>query len=673
MEFQADRTFSGYRKGLVSLLLFLTAAAVFSQGNPVGLKVYPQGPAVDQEFKVEIYLYGNFFSDVVVLPPDRLGVFTITGGPYVRPDVSRNGIIITFTLKSRRKGKHLLRSFTVKSGQAVIKTKPEWITITGIKPKVMWRIPKRNVYIGETIPVSLEFSVWNTLEIPGSVKVRTPAHSWFEEFNSGSKIKADKTNGTQHFIVPLKNYLITPIRTGFLKLLPARVLLNNNKSLYSNSVTLRVVPLPRAVKKSGAVGDFNMKYSLNTEQITSGDRLTVKITLSGRGNLNYLNLPVPVIDGKVLKNPVKEENFSAAADGYNGYISRTYEIRKKNPGSYKCIIPDFYYIDSKSGRVKKIKSHILKFTVVKEKQSAAASVKIREQKWVLRDINSAAGMAGMADVKIYKIPWVYLLFLPGPVFLLFFMIIRRIADRNTGWKIPFVLVLSVLLLNGAVHKNGNTEAGNGSISRGINFYNNSDYTKALDEFLSVDPEHVSSTALFFDIAACYNQLDDYVKAIHYLRKVLKLNPSDYTARKYLKGLELKNALDNQITPSVFPDPNYLFILIIVIFNVFFLFLIVYLRKKDIRIVLLLIMLSVFLFICAGFFAYSVHYLHKKTGIIAAEKSELKKIPENIARPWIHLKNGTAVEVLETAGGYRLIRTGDGILGWVVSGTVMFDK
>jgi len=154
--------------------------------------------------------------------------------------------------------------------------------------------------------------------------------------------------------------------------------------------------------------------------------------------------------------------------------------------------------------------------------------------------------------------------------------------------------------------------------------------------------------------------------------VLKLNPSDYTARKYLKGLELKNALDNQIMPSVFPDPNYLFILIIVIFNVFFLFLIVYLRKKDIRIVLLLIMLSVFLFVCAGLFAYSVHYLYKKTGIIAVEKSELKKIPENIARPWIHLKKGTAVEVLETAGGYRLIRTGDGILGWIVSGTVLFD-
>ncbi len=122
MELQADKTFSGYRKGLVSLLLFLTAAAVFSQGgNTVGLKVYPQSPAVDQEFKAEIYLYGNFFSDVVVLPPDRLGVFTITGGPYVRPDVSRNGIIITFTLKSRRKGRHLLKSFTVKSGPAVIK------------------------------------------------------------------------------------------------------------------------------------------------------------------------------------------------------------------------------------------------------------------------------------------------------------------------------------------------------------------------------------------------------------------------------------------------------------------------------------------------------------------------------------------------------------------------
>lgn len=668
MGIKKSTDFTKFYTGLVGLIFLFTASLVFSEQNTVKLKILPQNPVVDKEFRVEIYVYGNFFTGVSVLPPEKLGVFTITGGPYIRPDISKNGIIITFTIKGKRKGKHLLGSFLIRSGSSRVKTEPLLLNIISVKQEAVWKVPKGAVYIGEAIPVRLELSLWNVPEIPSSVYVRVPEHALLEEFKLKSGIREDTEDERKHFTVPLKGYLVTPLRTGFLKLPPARVLLSGNRKYYSKSVTLRVIPLPKSVRRSKAVGDFLTEYSLYPVKVSMGKEITVTVTLSGRGNFNYLKLPVPEISGKPLKRTERINKFYAAEDGYRGLLSESYKIQLKTFGTYKCIIPSFYYIDDKTKRVKKIASRKLEFTVIKGKNAEPAGTAEDVSKWPIININNSRMLLYN---KMYRMSWVYLLFLPGPLLIVIFIIIGKITKKRHKWKLPVLIVFSFLLFNGnLIDRRSNFENAE-IVQKAIKYYEDMDYKKALNIFLKMADQNNNPDVLF-DIAACYNELGNSVKAIHYLRKMLKLNPSNRLAKKYLSELEHKKSLNNQIPASIRLNPNYLFILEILIFNLFCVFLVLYLNKRNIRIVLFLIVLSIVFFISAGYLIYSVNYINKKTGIIAVEQGHLKKIPESIANTWVTLKGGTALEVLESAGKYRLIKTGDGLLGWVLSDSILLD-
>jgi len=665
--------FSRFYTGLVGLILLFTASIVFSEQNAVRLKIVPQNPIVNEEFRVEIYVSGNFFTDVSILPPERMGVFKITGGPYIRPDVSKNGIIISFTVRSRSKGKHLLRSFVIKSGSSRVKTEEVLINVIRIKQEVLWQVPKKTVYIGEAVPVKLQLSLWNVPEIPVSVDVRVPKNALLEEFSLYSGIKEKTEDERKHFIIPLKAFLVTPARTGYIRLPAARVLLSDNRKYYSKAVTLRVIPLPKRLQKSKAIGTFYTGYSIKPEKAVTGKEVTVKVTLSGRGNLNYLRLPVPEISGKPLKRTEKVNNFYASEKGYTGSVTEIYKFRLKNPGSYRCIVPAFYYLDSKTQRVKKIADWNLNFKVIKEKEAKSAKTQVLFNKWPLMNINR---YRVFSYKKMYRIAWVYLFFLPGPFLIIIFLVLDKIKKRKRKWKIPVLIVVSLLLLNGTLinrHlKTGSSEAGESeAIEKALKYYDNADYENALNIFLKI-ADKTNNPAVIFNIAACYNGLDDYIEAIHYLRKMLKLDPASRTAIKYLVELERKEGLVNQIPASIRFNPDYFFILEVLIFNLFCLFLVLYIRRRNIRIVLFLIVLSIVFFISAGYLIYSINYINKKTGVIAVDQGELKKIPESIANAWVTLKGGTAVEVLESAGRYSLIRTGDGLLGWILRGSILPD-
>jgi SH3-like domain-containing protein len=62
-----------------------------------------------------------------------------------------------------------------------------------------------------------------------------------------------------------------------------------------------------------------------------------------------------------------------------------------------------------------------------------------------------------------------------------------------------------------------------------------------------------------------------------------------------------------------------------------------------------------------------------TGVAAGEQIFLRKIPRESAEPWLQLKDGTAVRIIEATGDYRLIETGLGVSGWVSSEVLLLDR
>ncbi|MEI8047766.1 MAG: BatD family protein [Bacteroidota bacterium] len=87
---------------------------------------------------------------------------------------------------------------------------------------------------------------------------------------------------------------------------------NVKKTLRSNIISVNVKPLPannRPLDFSGAVGQFSMKAQVDRTEVNTNDGITLKVTVSGTGNLNLIEKPTinfpsdfEVYDPKIIDN-----------------------------------------------------------------------------------------------------------------------------------------------------------------------------------------------------------------------------------------------------------------------------------------------------------------------------------------------------------------------------------
>ncbi|MDP9292767.1 MAG: BatD family protein [Verrucomicrobiota bacterium] len=187
-------------------------------------------------------------------------------------------------------------------------------------------VPRQSVYVGEAIPIELRIYVdtrvrWNTEQPP------TIGGDGFtiQKFDKPSQNSVSK-DGRVYDLVTFKT-AITPIKTGKLSLGPAELpctaqmpqqrrsrprgglddFFNDNFfndpfgsfavtqqiTIRSDAVPIEVKPLPPNQPKSfsGAVGQFDVAMTASPLKLKTGDPITMKIDVSGRGNFDRVNGP----------------------------------------------------------------------------------------------------------------------------------------------------------------------------------------------------------------------------------------------------------------------------------------------------------------------------------------------------------------------------------------------
>lgn len=129
-------------------------------------------------------------------------------------------------------------------------------------------------------------------------------------------------------------------------------------NLESSPIEIVVLPLPqegRPADFSGSVGQFKMSTSIDKTEVEVNQPLTVKIKLSGTGNIKTLAEPVmPQLDEFRVFNSGKSEKVSKA--GYVVGGSRTFEMTfvPKEPGSYTIPVMGTTFFDPKAGEYKRL-------------------------------------------------------------------------------------------------------------------------------------------------------------------------------------------------------------------------------------------------------------------------------------------------------------------------------
>ncbi len=666
------------KTGLVAFifyfLFFFLSLNLFGQSEGmnegIDVSISPKKPSVGKNFTFEIFVKGNFFSSVKVVPPAYLGGFKIVEGPYIRPNIEENGIIITFVLKALRRGERVLRSFTVLVNSNVYKTPPVKIEVITIKPVLRWSLEGNEFLVGETFPATLELVLWDRIEMPVKISTRAPADSWFEEFFPDRVLKSEEVDGKKKFLIPLKSFLVTFGKAGRFRFPPARVILPNGAKLYTPLKVITVKKPPKKIKSSYAIGKYSYTYSVDKREVEVGKEFTVTVKIEGWGNFNYFRFPVPIVKGSSVGVVNERKELISTSNGYKGFREKSYRFKVERVGNLECTIPDFVYLDRLSRKVRILKGKRFKLKVVKpvEEKRVIKSFPIRGYDEFLESLQAP-----------FYTRWSLILwFLPGILFYGIIMLMRRYKDKREGMSTLVGIFFMVFVLTG-MGSNIKGEYGHSmevvkdKFDGAYRLYLKGDYKSSAALFEELLHEKFGkNSVLLYNLAVCYYHVSDYVNSLHYIRTLLKYNPGDSEAREFLLGIEKKLSLENSIYPSLNIGFRYWVVAILVVFNLFFVLFALY-RLSDRLGFLFFSLLMVTCFVLGvGLLAYTYYYNSRSRGIIARDGVYILRVPDKDAHTKTEVKAGSSLYVEGRAENYVLVRTDSGDEGWVESDDVLLD-
>lgn len=142
------------------------------------------------------------------------------------------------------------------------------------------------------------------------------------------------------------------------------------KTIVAPSLTLEVDPLPspRPSNFSGAVGSFNVSASLTPSEVKANDALTLRVTVSGSGNMKLMKTPVvrfpkdfETYDAKIT------DRTRAGSGGVAGNKIFDYLAVPRHPGEYAIPGVEFCYFDTGAKAYKTVKTESFGLSVAKGK------------------------------------------------------------------------------------------------------------------------------------------------------------------------------------------------------------------------------------------------------------------------------------------------------------------
>lgn len=349
-----------------SIFSVVLLSASLAQDGAFVASVSPPKVEAGEQFTVAFTLSGtqmtavgnfkapDFGQFVVMSVPNRSESFQIING---RTSAS---LSIAYYLYVRQPGKYEIGPATIEYKGNVLKTEPVRVEVVAagkggsqaqrsaqqspgalqdIGDNLLIRaVPnKSRVRQGEQFIVAYKLYTRINISDYGIAKVPTYEGFWAEDFEQpkSAEVATETYNGKQYRVVTLKNTALFATQTGSLKISPlevrcaVQVRRRNNDPLdifndpffsraetaqyefKSNSLTIVVDPLPGKAPETflGAIGSYTFGASLNKSEVKAGDPLTLKLTVSGPGNIRLISIPKPAFpsDLETYEPRVSEE------------------------------------------------------------------------------------------------------------------------------------------------------------------------------------------------------------------------------------------------------------------------------------------------------------------------------------------------------------------------------
>lgn len=143
---------------------------------------------------------------------------------------------------------------------------------------------------------------------------------------------------------------------------------NINKKLVTPKITINVKELPegKPANFSGGVGEFTLSSSISTQELKTNDAVTIKLVISGSGNMKLINTPeVGFPQDFEIYDPKVDNKFNLTRDGLAGSKVIEYLAIPRHAGDYTILPIEFSYFDLKSQSYKTLKTEPYSLKVAK--------------------------------------------------------------------------------------------------------------------------------------------------------------------------------------------------------------------------------------------------------------------------------------------------------------------
>lgn len=294
--------------------------------------------------------------------PDKGGKYTLEGakGIYKKNQVISNPVQIEVLSSGNTSA-----SQTNKNSEEQPKTSTQ--SAGGEDIFVRLVTDKKSAYVGEQITAWIK--IYTKVNISGfDQRFKGPDFVGFyqQEVEVPSfSLEREKVGDDIYHSGVLRKVIIYPQKSGEIEIEPFELLVEIQKQTrrqsqsifdeffgpqYSRSrinlqskpvkISIKQLPYPRPADFNGAVGKFNLQASANETNVSTNDAITIKVTVSGKGNIKLLedvnaNFP-PAFD---VFEPIKKVQIDNSSSGKTGKATFEYTAIPRHAGNFQ--IPPF--------------------------------------------------------------------------------------------------------------------------------------------------------------------------------------------------------------------------------------------------------------------------------------------------------------------------------------------
>ena len=189
------------------------------------------------------------------------------------------------------------------------------------------------------------------------------------------------------------------------------------------------------------MGEFSISSSINSTNVKTNDAVTIKLVISGTGNLKLIGDPeVKFPDDFEVYDPKVDNKFRLTSAGLSGSKVIEYLAIPRNAGTFKIPAVKFSYYDIKSCTYKILTTEEYELHVEKGEGNAAQTIANFTNKEDLKVLNEDIRFIKQNDVTLsqkgdffFDSMLYWLLYLvPGVAFIIFFIIYRNQIAANAN-------------------------------------------------------------------------------------------------------------------------------------------------------------------------------------------------------------------------------------------------